>query len=646
MEMPPWIDSVPRSEFADFEAKLREALQLGHVPVLLSLLIHLSGDEKWRDERYRTARTRGLEDHRDGGLPEDEQQEIRDAAFELAKNWTAESVVPELDDEALTEIATFTFGEEVFPDYGGFIKEQLEARVGRRVKEYFAKRGPTITTDKKVVIVGGGPSGILSSIRLQAMGIEHVLLEKEPEFGGAWENNSYPGCGVDTPSYLYSYTFFDRHWSKHYGKRDEIHGYFVDVARANDVHTHTRFNTEVSKLVWDEESSTWEITARSNGEEVHYRAEIVLVGAGQLARPKLPQLQGTESFKGVLTHSAEWPADLDITGKRVALIGAGASAMQIGPAIVNKVSELLLVQRSKQWVAPVDIYFTDFDEAEHFLMDHVPLYLQWYRSRLNWVYNDRVHDSLQVDPEWTEPDTSINEINAGHRRYYVRYIKQKLRDRPELIEKAVPDYPPFGKRMLLDNGWYDMLVNPRTELITAGVAAVTPDGFIDSDGIEHEADVLVFATGFHADRFLYPMDVVGRDGKTTVETWGVDDSRVYLGLTAPNFPNMFFLGGPATLLGHGGSFIGIAEMQVDYVVKLIGEMAERGIESIACREEVCEEYNRALDEAHAKMVWTHPGMNNWYRNKAGRVLAVIPWRIVDYRNMLRRSDLHDYVTTP
>ncbi|ALJ21911.1 flavin-containing monooxygenase [Microbacterium sp. No. 7] len=641
-----WTDTSPRSEVDDFAGRLREALASGHVPVLVALLSQLTGDPRWREERFRPTRTRGMDDHRDGGLPEDVQREIRDAAYELTLGWGPDSVVRPLGDDELTELATFAFGEEVFPEYGGFIQEILDARVGRDARPYFARRGPRVTTDKRVLIIGGGPSGLLSSIRLQAMGIDHVLLEKEPEFGGAWENNSYPGCGVDTPSFLYSYSFFDYAWRTHYGKRDEVRRYFIDVARANGVQEHTRFGTEVTDMVWVEDAGTWRVTARCAGEVVTYEAEIVLVGAGQLARPRLPDLPGMDTFEGVLTHSAEWPDDLDVTGKRVALIGAGASAMQIGPAIVDRVAELILVQRSKQWVAPCPNYFDAFDEAEHFLMAHVPLYLQWYRARLNWVYNDRVHESLQIDPDWTEPAESINAINAGHRRHYIRYIREKLAGHPDVIERSIPEYPPFGKRMLLDNGWYDMLIAPHTTFLSTGVAEVTPRGFIDTDGVEHECEVLVFATGFHVARFLHPMTVVGRDGRDTVQTWGEDDSRVYLGLTAPNFPNMFFLGGPATLLGHGGSFIGIAEMQVDYVMRLIAEMAERDLKSIACREDVCEDYNRALDEAHGRMVWTHRGMQNWYRNPQGRVLAVIPWRIADYRNMLRASDLGDYVVVP
>lgn len=635
-----------RPRYGD-SAELREALEMGHMQVLIAVLLHLSDDQKWWDERYRPRRTRGLEDNRDGGLPEEVQAEIRDAVFRLVV------VDPvgvsdrrrELTDAELTRIATFALGEDVPEGYGAFMQEILAATVSRgparRMKS--PRHG---ASQKRAIIIGAGPSGIISSIRLQELGIEHVIIEKEPEAGGAWQNNSYPGCGVDTPSYLYSYSFHGWDWSTHFGKRDEVHSYFIDVAKVNGIHERARFRTEVLRMQWAEDSASWSVVVRNpDGSEEVLVADFVLVGTGALSRPKMPDIPGLDSFQGVVTHSAEWPDGLDVAGKRVALVGAGASAMQIGPAIVGTVSELLLFQRSKQWVAPCDIYFTSFDDAEHFLMSHVPAYLQWYRARLNWIYNDRIHDSLQVDPQWDDPEHSINAANAAHRRYFERYIREKLAGRADLIEHSIPEYPPYGKRMLLDNGWYDMLLAPQTSLVSEGVVRVTPRGLVDSRGVEREVDVIVFATGFHADRFLYPMTIVGRDGRDTVQTWGPHDARAYLGLTAPNFPNMFFLGGPNTLLGHGGSFIGIAEMQAEYIARIITEMIHEDVKAIAVRSEICDRYVQAVDDAHSRMVWTHKGMTNWYRNADGRVLAVTPWKIVDYRRMLKHSGLADFDLT-
>jgi len=626
--------------------RLRRALASAHIPVLLAVLLHASGDPRWRDEAFRPTRTRGLEDHQDGGLSPEIQEEIREGALELLRcGAMGGKTTQQPSVEDLVGIASFAFGEPIPLEYGELLADILSAPINEGRASGLAAVTPNVETDMRVVIIGAGISGMLASIRLQAMGIEHTIFEKEPEVGGAWQANSYPGCGVDTPSYLYSYSFTQYDWTRHYGKRDEIHSYLVQVAKANNVHAFTRFSTEVTALAWDAMSSTWHLRLSTPDGQEEMTADVVIVGVGQLSRPKIPILAGLESFGGPAFHSAQWPADLDVTGKRVALVGAGASAQQIGPAIVDQVDSLTVFQRSPQWIAPCPIYRSAFDAEEHHLMAAVPLYLKWYRARLAWVYNDRIHPSLQVDPGWPEQRASINAINHGHRQYYIRYIEDQLDGHPDLIAKSVPDYPPFGKRMLLDNGWYAMLRRDNVQLVTEAVSAVKPQGVVDTAGHEHEVDVIVFATGFHADRFLFPMRVIGRDGRTSTETWGDQDSQAYLGISSPNFPNMFFLGGPNTLLGHGGSYVTIAEIQMDYVVRLLTTMVSEGIASVECRAEVCRDYVCAVDDAHSKMVWTHPAMTNWYRNDAGRVTAVLPWRIVDYRNMVRRARIDDYKIT-
>ena len=613
--------------------------------VLVAALLSLSDDPRWWGEEYRPTRTRGLEDHRDGGLPADRAQEVRAAVFDLVITRPEGAPLPEIPSERLQKIASFILGEDIPDEYGDLIEDIVQTRPSRQAAEELAAQTPHVHTDMKAIVIGAGASGILAAIRLKAMGIDYQLLERDTEAGGAWWANRYPGCGVDTPSYLYSFSFQHADWSVHYGKRNEVGDYMRHVARANGVYDDIRFSTEVSDLVWDDDAHEWVVTVHSGGRTEELRADIVIPAVGQLSQPKIPDLPGLSTFQGRYVHTAQWPEDLDVTGKRVALVGSGASAQQVGPAIADQVESLLIFQRSPGWIAPNPLYFEQFDPAEHYLMEHVPLYLQWYRSRLAWVYNDRVHTSLQIDPEWPEPKESINVINAGHRRYYVRYIESELAGRDDLIEKSIPDYPPFGKRMLMDNGWYRMLRRDDVQLITEAVTEVTPTGVIDSAGVQHEVDIIVFATGFKALDYLWPMRVVGRDGRTTTQTWGEHNPRAYLGITSPNFPNLFFLGGPNTILGHGGSYLTIAEVQMEYVVGILAKMVEQGIATVECKPEAFEDYVAKVDAAHAKMVWTHPGMSNWYRNAQGRITAAIPWRVVDYRNMVKHADLDAYQLT-
>ncbi len=634
----------PVAEHPVDSARLRAAVPHGNMPTLLAVVYQLTGDPVWLSERFAPTRSRGMDDNRSGGLSEEVQQEIVDGVVHAVLAWSAGRPVaverPQGDE--LATLMDFVMGETVPHEYApllsdvmGFTSDPPRRPESRSVEDF------------SVVVIGAGIAGMLASARLTEAGIAHVVLEKNADVGGSWYENTYPGAGVDTPSYLYSYSFFPRAWSTHFGKRDEVQDYLLDFADALDLRRNIRFSTEVGAATFDPAAQRWRVRATSPTDGAYeLSANAVISAVGVLNRPKIPPLPGLDSFPGPLFHSAQWPEDVDLTGKRVALVGAGASAMQIGPAIADRVGSLTVFQRSPQWIAPNDVYFSPVGEEVHWLMEHVPYYAAWYRARLSWIYNDKVHPTLQIDPEWPEEKASINAANHGHRRFYERYLTSQLEGRPDLIAKSLPDYPPFGKRMLLDNGWYAMLRRPNVELVTEAVTEITGTGLVDSAGRAHEFDVIIMATGFHTDRYLYPMDVTGRSGRTTREVWGEHDATAYLGITVPDFPNLFIMTGPNTGLGHGGSFITILEYQIRYVMDLISTMIEQELGTVEVRRDVHDEYVRAVDAAHARMVWTHPAMNNWYRNDDGRVVAVLPWRIVEYWEMTRAVNLDDYVTEP
>jgi len=328
------------------------------------------------------------------------------------------------------------------------------------------------------------------------------------------------------------------------------------------------------------------------------------------------------------------------------VIGSGASAMQLVPAIADEVAALTVFQRSPGWAAPFEQLHVEIPEPLRLLSREVPLYRIWYRLRAGWTFNDRVHEALQKDPSWPHPERAVNAINDAHRRFFTGYVESELADRPDLVDAVLPDYPPYGKRILLDNGWYRTLTRDHVELVTEAVAEVRPHAVVTESGEEHDADVLVCATGFDVVRFLAPMDIRGRSGRTLRETWDDDDARAYLGLAVPDFPNLFMVYGPNTQAGHGGSLIGTAEAQLHYVMDLLGRMLRGGIGAVECRPEVYEEYNRRIDAAHEAMVWTHPGMETYYRNARGRVVVNTPWRVVDFWHMTRAADLDDYAVEP
>jgi 4-hydroxyacetophenone monooxygenase len=259
------------------------------------------------------------------------------------------------------------------------------------------------------------------------------------------------------------------------------------------------------------------------------------------------------------------------------------------------------------------------------------------------MYNDKIHATLQIDPDWPHPDRSVNAINDEHRDYFTRHIRRELANRPDLVAKVLPDYPPFGKRILMDSGWFKTLTRGNVNLVTDGLSRIR-ESWIETDrGDKCEVDVIIFATGFHSRRLLWPMELRGRGGIDIREAWGEDDARAYLGITVPDFPNLFMLYGPNTNLGHGGSIVFHTECQVRYIMGLLHLMRDEHIASVECKVEVHDEYNSRLDAAHERMIWTHPGMQTWYRNAHGRVVTNSPWRLVDYWRMTRTPSLDDYI---
>ena len=626
------------------EGELRSAVAVGNVPTLLMVLFQLTGDSAWLEEPYLPTRTRGLDLHDSGGLDEGAQARVRAAAADALLAWSSgrPAAVPDPDLALLRRMMSVCMGEDVAVDFPPMLAEDMGfAREPRRTP---TTRNPN---QLSAVIVGCGVSGLLASVKLSQAGIPHTILEKNDNLGGTWLNNRYPGCGVDTPSYLYTLSFFPNNWSTYFARRDDIWKYFLDAARAHDVQRHVEFGVEVLSAQYQGDAQGWLVTARDrHGKTTEYRAAVVISAVGLLNVPFTPEIDGADEFKGTIVHSAEWPEDLDIDSKRVAVIGAGASAMQIVPATVDKVAEMTIYQRTPQWIAPAATYYDAVPDGVHWLMDKAPFYRAWYRFRLAWTFNDKTHPSLQVDPEWPHPERSLNAINEGHRTYFLRYLQDQLDGRPDLIEKSTPTYPPFGKRMLMDNGWFKALCRPHVTLVTDGIALITPTGIKTDTGEERPADVIVLATGFAARNMIGQFDVHGISGRTLRDAWGDEDAYAYLGVTVPGFPNFFIMYGPQTNGGHGGSYLQTGECQIRYIVDVLCSMIERDIATVDCRKDVCDEYNRRVDEAHDKMIWTHRGMETAYRNANGRVVVNSPWRLVDYWRMTHEANLDDYFCEP
>lgn len=626
------------------QAEVRTALEGADIRVLLMVLFHLTGDRRWLEQPFQPKRDIRLFADISAGLSEELQQQVRSTVFDMLAGGIGEPKIERPDDDLLVEMMGLFSGEHVAPEYIPLVLEEMRFVSRDTVTEI--KPATTTPKDFRVLIIGAGMSGLCAAIKLQELGIAYTVIEKNTDVGGTWLENNYPDCRVDTPNHFYSFSFAPNHdWSRYFSPRDELYAYFRGCADQYNLRPQIRFDSVVEAAEWIEAEQRWSVRVRSGDRVTTEQANIVISAVGQLNRPQWPQIDGMDDFAGSLFHSARWPENTDLRGKRVAVIGTGASAMQLVPRVAEQAAQLTVFQRSPQWARPSPDYHREVGPGTRWLLYNLPFYAAWYRFGLFWRFSDSLHRSLHIDPEWPHPERSLNKRNDRHRIELTEYIESELNHDAELIAKCLPDYPPFGKRILVDNGWFKTLLRDNVELVTERIEKITAAGIQLENARALDFDVIIIATGFQASGMLGDMDIRGRDGRVLAEQWQDNDPRAYLGMTAPHFPNLFFLYGPNTNLGHGGSIIFQAECQVRYAMGCIAQMLEQGASSIECRDDVHDAYNVKVDAAHEQMIWTHPGMATYYRNSAGRVVTNSPWRLVDYWQMTHTPDFAEYRVT-
>ena len=626
------------------DAFLARALESASIPTLMMSLVHLTGDTSLLRGSIRPAAA--IMGEVQGSLSDEEKATVRARALaELAAYRDRGCTLPpQPTPEIVHEMMSFVVGQPVPDEYLPMMMEEM-ALDGEDARA--APAAADVPRERKqrfpVLVIGAGMSGILAAIRLQDAGLPFVVVEKNDRVGGTWYENTYPGCRVDIANHFYCYSFEPNHdWPEFFSQQGELLAYFERVACKHGLLDRIRFGTEVVSLRWDEDAAEWEAVLRQGEAEERLRVKAVISAVGQLNRPKRPAIPGLDTFAGPAFHSAAWRHDVPLEGRRVAVIGTGASALQIVPEVAKVAGELRVFQRSPAWMVPNAHYHRRVSEGKKWLFRHVPYYARWYRFLLFWPGSDGLLPSLVVDPEWPHPERSVNALNDQMRVLFTEYMKSQVGDDPELLEKVVPRYPPFGKRMLQDNGsWLGALRRDNVELVTDPIVEITRDAIVCEGGSRHVVDVIVLATGFHANEFLWPMEVVGRGGVDLRALWQ-DDPRAYLGITVPGFPNLFCLYGPGTNLAHAGSIIFHSECQVRYAMGCVAALLEHGLDAMECRRDVFDAWNRRFDETMERMVWQHPGMDSWYKNRHGHVRTTSPWRLVDYWDWTREPRLADY----
>jgi 4-hydroxyacetophenone monooxygenase len=631
--------------FTDDDATIAAALEDVSIPTLLMSMVHMTGDERYL--RWEHVPTGIYLNEVQGYMSEESMAAVRAEALRvIAEYRDGGCVLPAPPDEALLhEMMRVLVASDVPEEYVPLILEELELDgVDARDVDW----GDAVPTERRegvhVLVIGAGMSGVLAGVRLAHAGIPYTIIEKNPAVGGTWYENRYPGCRVDVGNHFYCYSFEpDDEWSEFFAQQPELQHYFERVAREYGVAERIRFETEVRSAVWDEASATWSVGVEGPGGPQELTGTAVISAVGQLNRPKLPDLKGIDDFEGLAMHSAQWVDGTDLAGKRVAVVGTGASAFQIVPTVAEQVEHLSVFQRSAPWMFPNPHYHDAVGDGVRWALRHLPFYGRWYRFLLFWPSCDGGLPAMRVDPDWPHQDRAVSEVNDMAREFFSGWMVEQCGGDEELAAKVVPDYVCLGKRTLQDNGsWLGALTRPNVDLVTEPIERITPTGVRTADGVDHEVDVIVYATGFHANRYLWPMEIVGRDGAVLSEQWG-DEPTAYLGIAMPNFPNLFCLYGPGTNLAHGGSLIFHSECQIRYVMGALGALLEGDHRSIEVRPEVHDDYNERLQAELDTMVWSHPSIrHSWYRNDSGKIFVLSPWRLVDYWSWTARPDVDEF----
>jgi 4-hydroxyacetophenone monooxygenase len=623
--------------------EIRGALEQAEVPPLLPALAYLTGDLGLLRQHLRPDPL--LIAMPQGGLSEDQQAEIREIALEVLTRFRdgGSRPAPLPDDDGVLRIMEFAVGGSDMAAYLPLLEEELAFRGEDRRGPDWHKDDLAPDTEFTVAIVGSGMSGLLAAHRLRQAGVPFVVLEKNGEVGGTWFENSYPGCRVDNPNHNYSYSFAQRHdWPFHFSTQDVLLQYFSHCADAFGVRPHIRFGTEVVSASWSDRDLRWTLRLRTGDGEDTIRADAVISAVGQLNRPSLPDIKGSDTFPGPAFHSARWDHTVELAGKRVAVIGTGASAAQLIPEIARDAGELLVFQRTPAWFGPTPDYHEPVPPGLQWLYRHVPSYSEWNRFLIFWKMGDGVLANVRVDPAWEPKDRSVSEPNDFVRALLTEYLKAEFADRPDLLEKVVPAYPPGAKRMIRDNGvWAATLKRDNVRLVTDPIAEITATGVVTGEGEEHAVDVIVYGTGFHASKFLTPMKVTGRGGVDLHEQWD-GDARAYLGITVPGFPNLFCLYGPNTNIVINGSIVYFSECEVRYVLGCLKLLLAGGHRALDVRKDVHDEFNERVDAENRNMAWGWSQVNSWYKNDRGRVAQNWPFTLLEYWQRTLRPDPPDY----
>ena len=482
---------------------------------------------------------------------------------------------------------------------------------------------PTVEASPRIAIFGAGAAGICTAIKLIEAGLDDItMFEKSDGVGGTWRANTYPGAACDVPSHLYAYSFASKgDWTRKFAQQPEILAYFEEITDRYGLRRLIRFNTEVRSATFDENTGTWRVVTDAGAEDF----DVVVSGLGQLNRAYVPEIDGLSQFAGDMFHSAHWDHSVDLSGRRVAVVGNGASALQFIPHVAEQASELTVFQRSANWV--IDKRDGEYPGWRQRMFARFPATQRLHRWSIYWRL---------------EANFALLRRSSRAARLLERVITRALEPVTAVLpsEAVIPDYPIGCKRILLSSDYYAALMRDNVHVELDHIDHIEPDAVVTVDGRRHEVDTIIWGTGFRSTEFLAPMTVIGRDGRDLNEAWA-KGAVAYLGVAVAGFPNLFMLYGPNTNLGHN-SIIFMIEQQSRYIVEMVKELRDQHLAWIDVRRDAMDRYNVDVQRRAGDTVWV-ASCDSWYKNEHGIVTNNWPAFTVTYWKRMRGIRRGDHV---
>ena len=623
------------------DAQIEDAVKYADPMVLRGLVYQLTGDPELRNLEVK----RFLMGFYEGRIPVDEEGTamLQRKAAEFLKSYR-DSGAGAIDigpKERLHESINLMFGVPIADEDIGLFKEEMALDPWARSLIWQKQPSAEQLEGFSVTIIGAGMGGLNAALQLKRAGIPFTVIEKNAGVGGTWYENRYPGARVDTPSRSYTHLFgAEFGYPNPFCPWTENVRYFDWVADSFGLRELITFNTEVNSMTWDEDAAEWEIRTRGpNGEKVH-RSRAVITGVGFLNRPQIAEFEGAKDFKGQSWHTSRWPAAVDLSDKKVAVIGTGATGLQMIPELALQAKEVTVFMRTPQWLFPIPGYRSPFPDQVGWLDRNLPFHTNFMRART--AYSPFYESLLRVDPNFDDP-FSRSESNKAARDFCVDFLRSKFPDDEAAVAKLTPPHPVLSARPIMVDPEYsvlDAVQRDNVTLVTSGIERVNAGGVLGADGTQHDVDVIVYATGFHATEYLFPMEITGRGGKTIEQLWAKDGARAYRGCMMPGFPNLWSIYGPNT-----NGALGVAtfhEMVGYFAMRCMERLIVEGERSIDVKEDAYWAYNRLIDEKNNTCVWSDPRAHNYYWTEHGRSAVMNPLTGPQMWSLLKEPEFGDF----